>query len=118
MTWLHTLLMAMRDPWEAVKAYRARRDALVEHHKPTYHAYQDVELQPELRLYVEGRDARGRLLREYVELEGYSLHQLNFRHGAKRGGMSVSSWLSQQVLQALIRLVVRLDTVREERGTA
>lgn len=116
MTWLRTLLAAVEDPWAIVKGWRARRDAMSEHHEPTYIAYSNLEpAPPELRLYIEGRDALGRLLREYVELDGYSLHQLNFRHGAKRGGLSVSSWLSQQILEALLRLVVRLDMVREQK---
>jgi hypothetical protein len=70
---------------------------------------------PTVRFYVEARDTKGRLLREYVDLEGYSVHQLNWRTGAMRGGTLVRDWFVNQMLEALLRLEVRLDEVKEQR---
>jgi hypothetical protein len=111
------LSLLAQTGWEAVEAWRRHRDKTIKHQPPTYDVYPDRGLPPQLRLYVEGRDARGRLLREYVDLEGYSLHQLNFRPGQRRGDTTVWAWFIGQVLEAQIRLSVRLDVERERRET-
>ena len=72
-------------------------------------------MPPEMRFYVEARDAKGRLLREYVDLEGYSVSQLNWRAGATRGGVQVRDWFVSQMLEAVVRLAARLDVVKERR---
>jgi hypothetical protein len=107
-------LLRFVDP--SAEAWRKRRDAMAPRSKPTYDVYPDRELPPQIRLYVEARDARGRLLREYVELEGYSLHQLNWRPNAMRGGVLVRDWFTGQVLEAMVNLAVRLDSVKEQKG--
>ena len=107
-------LMRLVDP--SSEAWRKRRfEAVPVHSKPTYDVYPDSDVPPQIRLYVEARDARGRLLREYVDLEGYSLHQLNWRPNAKRGGVLVRDWFTDQVLAAMIDLAGRLDAVKEQK---
>src|SRR5512143_2933208 len=69
--WLRWLM----DPW--AEAWRRRREQLAPRSTPRYDAYPDHVPEPELRLYVEGRAARGRLLRQFVDLSGYSLHHIN-----------------------------------------
>ena len=76
------------------------------------------KFNPSLRMYIEGRDARGRLLREYVDLEGYSVHQINWKQGIYRGRVLVRDWFISQMLEALVTLEARLDAVREEREAA
>lgn len=111
--------MTFYDQWAAVKAWRARRADIIEHHtKPTYEPYPDAQFDPEIKVYVEARDVRGRLLREYVYLEGYSLHQLNFRWGAKRGQTLVGEWVWLAVIEANTRLAARLDEVREQKESS
>jgi hypothetical protein len=112
------LLSFIDDPWAVVKAWRQRRDQAVppeNKRKPTFDAYPRDEMPPEVRFYVEARDVKGRLLREYVELDGYSVHQLNWKGGAMRGGVLVRDWFVGQMLEALIRLEVRLDLVRDKK---
>lgn len=95
-----------------VEGWRARRERLVSRSKPTYDAYPERDVPPEMRFYVEARDVRGRLLREYVDLAGYSLHQLNWRRDARRGDTTVRDWFTGQVVEAMIRLAARLDEVK------
>lgn len=112
------VLAFIDDPWAAVEAWRRRRAKQVpaeNRRKPTFDAYPASDLPPEMRFYVEARDARGRLLREYVDLEGYSVHQLNWKVGATRGGMRVRDWFIAQMLAALVRLSDRIDQVKEDR---
>ena len=110
------LLAMLRDPWAGVESWRQRRAAAVANpSKPTYDVYPDRDLPPTVKMYVEARDARGRLLREYVDLEGYSVHQLNWRNGARRGGMLVRDWFVGEVLAAMVRLSVRVDAEKERK---
>lgn len=111
-----TFMGMVRDQWAGVKAWRAKRDEVSIHSKPTYDPYPDTKETPEIKFYVEARDARGRLLREYVELEGYSMHQINWKAGARRGATTVRDWFIGQMLEALLRLEVRLDEVKESRA--
>lgn len=110
------LAFAQDDGWQGiVDGWRRRREALVKHSKPTYDAYPVRDLPPEIRFYVEARDAKGRLRREYVHLDGYSVHQLNWKPGATRGGVRVSDWFVGQMLEALVDLSRELDRVRHEK---
>lgn len=116
---IRQLLMTLRDPWASVEGWRARRERMVERRQePTYEVYPDTDMPPSIRLYIEARDVRGRLIREYVELEGYSLHQLNWKHGAKRGGSTVRDWFVSRVMESMIRLAQRLDEERERKEQA
>jgi hypothetical protein len=103
------------DPWAHVRSWRAFRDKLVRHEKPTYDAYPEKDLPPEIKFYVEARDAKGRLRREYVYLDGYSVHQLNWKPGATRGGVRVSDWFVGRMLEALVDLTRELERVRDEK---
>ena len=106
------------NPWAGVEAWRARRRQIVsQQSKPTYDVYPEHDVPPQIRMYVEARDARGRLLREYVELEGYSVHQLNWKTGARRGGISVRDWFVGQVLEAMVHLSARIDAEKEQKET-
>jgi hypothetical protein len=112
------VLAFIEDPWAAVKAWRQRREQNVpaeNRQKPTFDAYPKHDVPPEIRFYVEARDVKGRLLREYVDLAGYSVHQLNWKSGVMRGGVLVRDWFVSQMLEALIALEVRLDKVRDEK---
>ena len=89
----------VEDPWGAVKTWRQHRDETIppeNRAKVTYDVYPDRDVPPTIRMYVEARDVRGRLLRQYVELEGYSVHQLNWKSGATRGGVLVRDWFVGQ----------------------
>jgi hypothetical protein len=107
-TWarLWTWLLGFLPP-EQVKqaeAWRARREALVKPSKPTYDGYPEhVPGEPEMRLYCEARDARGRLLREYVNLSGYSLHHINLRTRKWQEG------LIDRIAEARYLLAVRIS---------
>lgn len=106
------------DRWAPYQSWRKRRDALARHTKPTYDVYPEEAYNPEVKVYVEARDVRGRLLREYVYLEGYSLHMINFRRGARRddrqgGRQLVGEWVWDQLIEANTRLSARLDEERE-----
>lgn len=101
------------DRWGPVEAFRRRREARVIHAKPTYDPYPEQKYDPEVKVYIEARDVRGRLLREYVYLEGYSLHQLNFKRGARRGGQLVGEWVWDSLIEAMVRLSARLSEERE-----
>lgn len=106
------------DPWAAVEHWRRRREAMVpadHRQRVTYDPYPDSDVPPAMRFYVEARDARGRLLREYVDLEGYSVHQLNWRTGAMRGGVLVRDWFVGQVLEAMVDLEQRLALEADKR---
>ncbi len=113
---LAALTLLAQSGWDVVEAWRRKRAEIVTPQPHTYDVYPDKDYPPELRLYIEGRDARGRLLREYVSLEGYSLHQINFRPGQRRGSTTVWAWFIGQVLEAQIRLSVRLDAEREKKA--
>lgn len=112
------MLRTIQDQWEAVKTWRRRRDEIARHAKPTYDPYPDPEFNPEVKLYVEARDVRGRLLREYVYLEGYSLHQLNLRWGARRGQALVGEWVWLSIIEANNRLAARLDAARAQKESS
>lgn len=108
--------MTFHDPWASVKLWRKRRAGYIAHpHKPTYDVYPEDEYDPEVKVYLEARDAKGRLLREYVYLEGYSLHQLNFKRGAKRGNQYVGEWVWDSMIVANALLAIRLHEVRKHR---
>lgn len=112
MMWRRSLM----DQWEAVKHWRQRRDAIImKRQRPTYDPYPDHVDEPEVKVYVEARDVRGRLLREYVYLEGYSLHQVNVRRGAKRGNQLVGEWVWDALIEANVRLAARLADVRAQK---
>jgi len=117
MNWEHILAM-LYDPWAAAKEWRKRRAALVKGRKPTYDVYPDEKAEPEIKLYVEARDAKGRLLREYVYLEGYGIRQLNWKRGAMRGNEMVRDWFVSQVLVCVARLAARLEEVKRQKETA
>lgn len=102
--------------WSGPDGWRKRRELAYTKAKPTYEAYPLRDPAPEMRFYVEARDMRGRLLREYVDLEGYSVHQINWSNGARRGGTLVRDWFVGQMLEALVRLAVRLDEVKESKA--
>ena len=104
----------MLAAWAGPEGWRKRREAWYAKSKPVYDAYPSHETSPEIRFYVEARDARGRLIREYVDLEGYSVHQLNWRPGARRGNQLVRDWFIGQMLEAMLQLSKRLDVAREE----
>ncbi len=107
-------LLRLVDP--SSEAWRQRRDKMVDHHaKPTYDVYPERDFPSQYECFIQARDARGRLLREHVDLEGYSLHPLNWRPEAKRGGVLVREWFIGQVLEALVDLAIRIDTVREQK---
>ncbi len=72
------------------EAWRQRRDndPGVRRSAPTYIVGEGEPLElPYMRVYIEARDVRGRLLRQYVDLAGYSFHQLNFRKSKWREGI-------------------------------
>ena len=110
--WMRSL---MSDAWRAVEAWRAKRSEIVTKQKPTYDAYPGDHPPPEVRFYVEARDVRGRLLREYVHLDGYSVNQLNWTPGATRGGVRITDWFAGRMLAALRRLTERVDAAKERR---
>lgn len=112
---LATLGTWLLDAWAGPEGWRRRRESMYSKSKPTYDAYPSTQEAPTVRFYVEARDIKGRLLREYVDLEGYSVHQLNWRSGAVRGGQLVRDWFVGQMLEALVRLTVRLDEVKDQR---
>jgi hypothetical protein len=101
--------------WAGPEGWRRRREQLVPPSKATYDAYPDEKGTPSIRFYVEARDVKGRLLREYVDLEGYSVHNIDWRMGRTRGGTLVRDWFVSQMLDALIKLEVRLDEVKDSR---
>ncbi len=108
----------VEDPWGAVKTWRQKREEFIPKEnraKVTYDVYPDRDVPPTIKMYVEARDVRGRLLRQYVELEGYSVHQLNWKSGATRGGVLVRDWFVGQVLEALVILSARLDEERDRK---
>jgi hypothetical protein len=115
---LRLTLWNLLASWSGPEGWRARRARWFAPSKPSYDAYPDRDMPPTIRFYIEARDARGRLLREYVDLEGYSIHQLNWRQGAQRGGVQVRDWFVSQMLEAMVRLMARIDLVREEKETA
>lgn len=101
--------------WTGSEGWRARREKITGKSKPTYLAYPDTEYQPAIRFYAEGRDVRGRLLREYVDLEGYSLHHLNLaRPNARRGETTIGQWFTRKSFEARERLLERLAVVKKE----
>lgn len=87
------------------EAWRARRASLAKHQAPTYDVYPDRKFEPEMRLYVEARDAKGRLRREVVDLSGYSLHQVNLTSRRWRDGVA------ERIAEARYLLAVKLDEV-------
>lgn len=101
------------DQWGAVREWRRRRSKYVTHQRPTYDVYPESAFDPEVKVYLEARDARGRLLREYVYLEGYSLHMLNFRRGAMRGKQYVGEWVWDSMIESMTRLAARLNEEKE-----
>ncbi len=103
---LESLLTVVRDPWAGVEGWRKRRETLYKPSEPTYTAYPDVVEVPALRLYVEARDVRGRLIREYVDLSGYSLHHINFASRRWQSG------LSERIAGARTRIEARLAEAR------
>lgn len=95
------------DPWAGVRSWRERRDGMVEKHsKPTYDAYGDLP-QPPARMRVA--ILAGKFM-ETVDLDGYSLHEINFRRDFRR------DWFIERVLAAEIRLAARIDADREAKA--
>ena len=94
---LEALVLFALDPWAAQKAWRARRDRIAEHHVPTYEAYPEQPNHPKVRLVLLSGD-----LMEKVDLEGYSLREINFEKQWRR------DWLAQKVIEAHLRLIGRL----------
>lgn len=106
----------MSDAKRAVDAWRAMRQRIVpKRQAPTYDAYPSHDEEPEIRFYVEARDARGRLRREYVYLDGYSVHQMNWKPGATRGGVRITDWFAGRMLEALYDLTRELQRVKDEK---
>lgn len=106
MAW-QRLVSLFADWVPSVEAWRKRRAELAPRSRPTYDAYPETPDPPGIRVYLEARDVRGRLRRTTVRLDGYSLHQINFRHEGRR------DWFIGQVLEALIALSVKLDAEKE-----
>ena len=105
-------LAAGQDPWAAVKEWRRKRDEIAPPSTPTFDVYPDHVEPPSMRLYVEARDIRGRLLRQYVDLSGYSLHHVNLTSRKWRDG------LLERIAEARYLLAVRLAEVElDKRST-
>lgn len=102
------------DPWAGVRNWRDRREGMVDKHsKPTYDAYGNLPMPPaRINVYVQGRDARGRLLNERVDLDEFSLHELNLRRDWRR------NWLIDRIIEAEIRLAVRIDAEADRKKGA
>ncbi len=106
-SWLRSLMTFTDDPWASVKAWRKRRAEVVKPSRPTFDAYPDAAEPPALNLYIEARDARGRLRRQLVDLSGYSLHQVN---------LSSDRWrrdLIGRIADARYELLVKLSEVAD-----
>jgi pilus assembly protein Flp/PilA len=113
--WLTALSSLLHSAdWTIVDGWRRRRDHFLRRSRPTYDAYPSDDIPPEVRFYLEARDAKGRLLREYVHLEGYSIHHLNWKSGAMRGGVPVRDWFIGQMLEAMVRLMARVESTRSK----
>jgi hypothetical protein len=101
---------------QIVDGWRKRREAVAKRSKPTYDAYPERDLPVEVTFYLSARNAYGQLIREQVNLEGYSIHQLNWKRGARRGNTTVRDWFVEQMLEAYIVLEARLDLAREQKA--
>lgn len=102
---LFRLLLSMgRDPWAASEAWRKRQAERITAQKPTYDAYPDRVEQPDMALYVEARDALGHLLRQRVDLRGYSVNHINFDVRSWRDGLAEAVKSARGVLRARLRL--------------
>jgi hypothetical protein len=117
MSALATLLALIEQMtgWSGPEGWRARRASLAKSQKPTYDAYPDTDIPPDVSFYVEARDARGRLRRAYVDLDGYAVNQLNWAPGATRGGVRITDWFCGRMLRALRQLNQELNKAREEK---
>ena len=78
------------------------------HSKATYDAYGDLPMPPaRIRVALLG----GKFM-ETVDLDGYSLHELNLRREWRR------QWLLERIIEAEIRLAVKIDAENERKRLA
>lgn len=117
-SWWLSILAFAQDPWASVEAWRQRRAAAIKASKPTYDAYPDVIEMPRIRVFLEARDALGRIRREVVDLRGYGLEHVNLDTRRWTEDLAAAVKVARQVLMAKLRLALiekqRRDAERAE----
>jgi hypothetical protein len=110
------LLASLRPDHDAfTEAWRARRDKLIseipetQRQKPTYEPYGQLESDPRIRLYFEGRGPDGRFMRERIDWQGYE-----FRHMPLKSRADWRDWHIAQELAAFQRLLGRLKKAERQ----
>lgn len=86
------------------KSWEERRLERIAKTKPTYDAYPDVPSHPKVRVML----VSGRFM-EQVDLEGYSLEQINWQKEFRQ------RWYAKQTVDALIRLIRRVEAAEAAR---